>query len=93
VPEVQAVFPIYRIVQQGGYPVDFVRGNFCVSERDQRYFDHAPTYKQWLLKQEQIQLFYVVTYERQKNQRNWQDGALPCWLCTISPFEMLPTSR
>jgi hypothetical protein len=42
-PEVQAVFPIDRIVQQGGLPVDFVRNNCSPSENDQRYFDHAPT--------------------------------------------------
>jgi hypothetical protein len=91
-PEVQAVFPIDRIVRDGVLPVDFVRGNFCPSERDQRYFDHAPTYAEWQLKVEQIPRFYVVTYERRPD-RTWQDRALPSWLCTVSTFERSPTGR
>jgi hypothetical protein len=75
-PGVQAVFPIDQIVQQGGIPVDFVRNDYCPSERDHRYFDHAPTYEEWLFQQEQISSFYVVTYERLVT-RNWQLRALP----------------
>jgi hypothetical protein len=54
-PAVQAVrvLPIDQIVQQGSLQVNFLRVDFCASERDQRYFDHAPTYQEWLFKQEQ----------------------------------------
>jgi hypothetical protein len=89
-PEVQAVFPIDRIVRDRVLPVYFVRNNFCPSDRDQRYFDHAPTYEEWLFKVEQVPGFYVVTYERRAD-RTWQDRALPSWLCTVSTFERSPT--
>jgi hypothetical protein len=94
VPEVQAVFPIDQIVRQGSIPVEFVRGDFCARERHKWYFDYAPTYQEWLFKQEQIPRFYVVTHERQanpQNQQNWQDHALPRWLYKISTFRRSPT--
>jgi hypothetical protein len=92
-PEVQGVFPIDRILRHGSLPVDFIRNNFCPSERDQRYFDYAPTYREWLVKVEQIPRFYVVTYEKQVLQ-TWQDRALPpSWNCTVSAFERSPTGR
>jgi hypothetical protein len=50
--ETRAVFLIDRIVCGGTLPADFVRGNFCVNPRDQRYFYQAPTYVEWLAKQD-----------------------------------------
>jgi hypothetical protein len=73
-PEVQGVFPIEQIVRQGSLPVDFIRNNFCPSERDQRFYDHTPTYEEWLFKVEQIPRFYVVTYKIIETI-NWQDRA------------------
>jgi hypothetical protein len=93
--ETRAVFLIDQIVRSGSFLVNFVRGTLCVNPGDQRYFDQAPTYKEWLLKQEQIPSYFVVKYVRQKNpnQQNWRDRALPRWLFTVSIFEGSPTGR
>jgi hypothetical protein len=92
-PEVQGVFPIDRIVRQGSLPVDFIHNGFCPSKRDQRYFAHARTYREWLVKVEQFPPFYVVTYER-RVLRSWRDRALPpSWNCTFLAVERSSTGR
>jgi hypothetical protein len=96
--ETRAVFPIDRIVRGGTLPADFVRGNFCVNPQDQRYFYQAPTYEEWLAKQDQVPLYYIVRYRRQdenhiRNTRcaTWRDRVTPSWVCTVSTFERSST--
>jgi hypothetical protein len=91
--ETRAVFPTDRIVRQGGLRVDFVRGTSCVNPTDQWYFPHAPACDEWLSKQEQIPLYYVVSYVKQEppprrhpHLLSWRDLIVPIWLCTVSTF-------